>query len=116
LNSTLAKKLKNIWTILLFLLPVVIIYNIREKGDESKRFYKAMEISGVIDSIYYGDKKEASVKINNKIYSLYYFGIRKGEDIKVGDSLYKAKKEKNLELHSKTKTGEYICTEIYKMK
>ncbi len=116
MNLASLKKVKNIWTIILFILPVVIIYYIQNKGEESYKHYYANEISGVIDSIYFGDKQEVNTIIGNKAYSLYFFGVRKGADIKVGDSLFKAKKDKNLELHSKMKSGEYICIEIYDMK
>ena len=78
-------------------------------------FYEE-KISGIIDTIYYGDKSQAIVKIKDKEYSLFVFNIRKGDDLNKGDSLYKDRNSKNLELHSKTINENYICTEIYVMK
>ncbi|WP_111710260.1 hypothetical protein [Lutibacter citreus] len=78
-------------------------------------FYEK-KISGIIESIRYGDKSQAIVKINNSEFSLFLFNIRKGEDLNKGDSLFKGKKSKVLELHSLSSSGKYIFTETYEMK
>jgi len=110
------EKLKNSWTIILIILTVVIYYSIISKGEKSTSSFYENEMSGVIDDIRFGDKKQVIVTIKKKKHSLLMFGIRKGADVNIGDSLYKAPKSKKLELHSKSANGGFIFTEIYQMK
>lgn len=111
-----SKIIKNSWRVVLIVSTILIIYSLNSKGKKSYESFYENEIIGVIDSIYYGDKNQAIVKIKNTEYSLWLFKVRKGEDLKKGDSLYKGRNSKKLELHSKTINGNYICTEIYEMK
>lgn len=97
-------------------MTVVIYYGIISKGEKSYDSFYTNEIIGVIDNIRFGDKKQAIVQIRGKEYSLLLFGLRKGQDLHVGDSLYKAQNSKTLELHSKTANGGFIFTQIYQMK
>jgi hypothetical protein len=110
------KNIKYIWTAIVILLSIYIINNIRTKGKKSYESFYGNEINGIIDSIYYGDKTQAIIKIKNKEYSLFLFNIRKGDDLNKGDSLYKGKNSKELELHSKTKNGNFINTENFKLR
>lgn len=111
-----SKILKNSWTIILIIFGVFIHYYVISSGKKKSTLFYENELSGVIENIHFGDKKQVIVTIKKKKHSLLMFGIRKGVDINIGDSLYKAPKSRKLELHSKSANGGFIFTEIYQMK
>ncbi len=110
------KTLKNIWTAAIILLALTIFFTIIFSDNKVYNSLYENEINGVINAIRYGDRKETIVKIKDQEYSLSLFGIRKGEDVNIGDSLYKTQKSTKLELHSKAADGGFIFTEIYLLK
>lgn len=110
------KTLKKIWTAVITIIAAALFFTIIITDNNTYDSAYELEFNGVIDAITYGNRKQAIVKIKNQEYSLSAFGIRKGEDINVGDSLYKAKKSEKLELHSMSPNGDFIFTKIYRLK
>jgi hypothetical protein len=97
-------------------ITIFVIYKLQNKAKESYDFFYKTEINGIIESIRYGVRSEAYVTINNREYSLFLFNIIKVDGLEKGDSIYKRKKSKLLELHSRTSAGSYIYIKEFKLK
>lgn len=101
--------------IFIILVAIILIIGQERKKEGYDRFYK-MEIIGVIESIKYSPQSTPIVKIKGENHHLGFFSISKRDGLSVGDSIYKKKNSKFLQLHSKTSTGSYLYTERFEMR
>ncbi len=96
-------------------ISIYLIINIQDTANIQYNNFYENEIIGVIDSVYYGVQSQAIIIIDKNEYNLVFFNIRKNDGLIKGDSIYKKRNSKVLELHSKSSKG-YIYTHDFELK
>lgn len=78
-------------------------------SEDCQQFY-----SGIITSQRYSIQRDMAVEINNTFYSLVGYNIREGDNVLIGDSLYKEKCSKKMAVYRKdTLSNEYKLVRYY---
>ncbi|WP_431165968.1 hypothetical protein [Tenacibaculum halocynthiae] len=105
---------KNNLIFLLVSISIMIFFSVYNSNISLSK-NKKIEIIGVINDIIYDSKKVPSIFVKGEKYYLARFNIRKRHGLQIGDSIFKKKNSKILELYSKSSKG-YINTENFELK
>ena len=106
---------KYLMTFFAICISIYLIKRLQSKANENYDSFYKDEITGIIDSVYYGTQSQAIIIIDSNEFDLTFFNIIKKDDLIKGDSIYKGRKSKVLELHSKSSNG-YIYTHDFELK
>ena len=96
-------------------ISIYLIINLQNKANKNYNDFYTNKIIGIIDSVHYGVQSQAIIMIDNSEYDLSFFNITKNDGLIKGDSFYKKRNSKVLELHSKSSNG-YIYTRNFELK
>ena len=96
-------------------ISIYLINNLQDAANKHYNDFYKNEIIGIIDSVHYGVQSQTIIMIDNNEYDLSFFNITKNDGLIKGDSIYKKRNSKLLELHSKSSRG-YIYTRDFELK
>jgi len=105
--------MRRIISLIIFVGIIIITYqyDIHKTQEFTEINYKS-EIIGIIDSVYYDIKEIPTIKVNNVEYYLHLYSIRKQDNIRELDSIYKRKNSNELYYYRKTSNG-YRLESVY---
>lgn len=70
--------------------------------------------NGIVQSQEYNIQRDMEVEVNNSLHSLWGFAIKEGDNVLIGDSLYKEKCSKKMVVYRKDSlTNEYKLVEYH---
>lgn len=100
---------KRLVIILVLFSAIIVFLDFR-----SKKLALSQNFSGVVQKVsYYGGKRDVKVRLSNgQFYILDLYVVKKDDNVKVGDSLFKKKGELDLYHFKKNSKGHY---QFYKM-